>query len=291
MSTTEAWTIGKLLAWTSEHFKKSGSTSPRLDAEVLLAHACECQRIDLYTTFDAEPTEVSKTAFRELVKRRAEGTPVAYLVGFKEFYAMTFEVNPDVLIPRAETEHLVVTALDCAKSLAAYHLNIVDVGTGSGAIAVAVAKHLEKCSVLAIDKSPLALDVARRNAQRHQLGSDRIRFLASDLLADVDASERFDLVLSNPPYVSEAEYTQLPKTVREYEPKLALVAGPDGSEVIAELLRQAHSRLNPRGYCIFEFSPMLNERLTTFVGEGWDAPQVTKDLAGMARIVTLRKSS
>lgn len=294
MSTTETWTIGKLLTWTSDYLKKSGSTSPRLDAEVLLAHACECQRIELYTTFDREPTEESKVAFRELVKRRAEGTPVAYLVGYKEFYAMSFEVNPDVLIPRPETEHLVVTALDRAKSMAG-HLRIVDVGTGSGAIAIAVAKHLERCTMLAIDKSPAALDVARRNAARHQLGDDRLQFLESDLLSGLgdvglDDAGSFDLVLSNPPYISDAEYLQLPKTVREYEPKMALTAGPEGSEVIAELLRQAQPRLKPGGYCIFEFSPMLNQRLATFVGDGWEPPQVTKDLAGLARIVTLRKA-
>jgi release factor glutamine methyltransferase len=291
MSTTETWTIGKLLTWTTDYLKKGGSTSPRLDAEVLLAHACGRQRIELYTTFDQEPAEEARVAFRELVRRRNEGSPVAYLVGYKEFYSMQFEVNPDVLIPRPETEHLVVAALDRAKELESPSLNIVDVGTGSGAIAVTVAKHLRNCHVTAIDKSPAALVVARRNAEKHQLGDDRIAFLESDLLAAVPADTKFDLVLSNPPYVSQAEYEQLPATVRNFEPQMALVSGPDGSELIARLLIEAHARLNPRGYCIFEFSPMLNQRLATFVGTGWDTPQVTKDLAGLARIVTLRKST
>ena len=291
MSTTETWTIGKLLTWTTDYLKKGGSTSPRLDAEVLLAHACGCQRIELYTTFDQEPAEEAKVAFRELVRRRNEGTPVAYLVGYKEFYSMQFEVNPDVLIPRPETEHLVVAALDRAKELGPQLLSVVDVGTGSGAIAITVAKHLKNCHMTAIDKSPAALAVARRNAEKHQLGADRITFLESDLLLALPVDTKFDLVLSNPPYVSQSEFEQLPPTVRKFEPQMALVSGPDGSEVIARLLVEAQLRLNPRGYCIFEFSPMLNPRLASFVGTGWEAPQVTKDLAGLARIVTLRKST
>lgn len=291
MSTTETWTIGKLLTWTTDYLKKGGSTSPRLDAEVLLAHACGRQRIELYTTFDQEPAEEAKVAFRELVRRRNEGTPVAYLVGYKEFYSLQFEVNPDVLIPRPETEHLVVAALDRAKEAGTQELNLVDVGTGSGAIAVTIAKHLKNCRMTAIDKSSAALAVARRNAEKHQLGEDRISFLESDLLSALPQDAKFDFVLSNPPYVSQAEYEQLPATVRKFEPQMALVAGPDGSEVIARLLLEAQLKLNPRGYCIFEFSPMLYPRLSSFVGTGWDAPQVTKDLAGLARIVTLRKST
>ena len=291
MSTTETWTIGKLLTWTTDYLKKGGSTSPRLDAEVLLAHACGRQRIELYTAFDQEPAEEAKVAFRELVRRRNEGTPVAYLVGYKEFYSLQFEVNPDVLIPRPETEHLVVAALDRAKEAGTQELNLVDVGTGSGAIAVTMAKHLKNCRMTAIDKSSAALAVARRNAEKHQLGEDRISFLESDLLSALPQDAKFDFVLSNPPYVSQAEYEQLPATVRKFEPQMALVAGPDGSEVIARLLLEAQLKLNPRGYCIFEFSPMLYPRLSSFVGTGWDAPQVTKDLAGLARIVTLRKST
>ncbi len=288
MSATETWTIGKLLNWTSDYLKKHGASSPRLDAEVLLSHACECQRIELYTAFDTEPSETTRVAFRELVRRRAEGTPVAYLVGQKEFYALPFEVNPDVLIPRPETEHLVLAALDCAKLLGDRPLRIVDVGTGSGAVAVTVAKHLPKAHVMAVDISEKALAVAARNAIRH-LGEGRLELIQSDLLDAIPAEPGLDIVLSNPPYVSEAEYATLPKTVRDFEPKLALVAGPDGGEVISKLLAQALPRLVPGGFCVFEFSPMLNARLNQLVGPGWATPQVAKDLAGLPRIVTLRK--
>ncbi len=294
MSTAETWTVGKLLTWTTEYLKKSGSHSPRLDAEVLLAHARECQRIELYTAFAEEPTEEAKTAFREMVRRRAEGTPVAYLVGHKEFYSASFEVNPDVLIPRPETEHLVVEALDRAKQLrdergdANCQLRIADIGTGSGVIALTMAKQLKHCVLTAIDISPAALEIARRNAARHGLTDEQIIFSEGNLLSACPIDERFDMILSNPPYVSDAEYEQLDRTVREFEPKGALVSGPQGSEIIAQILEQARGRLADDGFLIFEFSPMLAEKLPSIVGDAWQAPVVTKDYAGHARVVTLR---
>lgn len=294
MSATETWTVGRLLTWTADYLKKSGSTSPRLDAEVLLSHARGCQRIELYTAFDEEPSEQVRAAFREMVKRRAEGSPVAYLVGYKEFYSATFEVNPDVLIPRPETEHLVVDALDRAKELAAggNQLQIVDVGTGSGAIAVSVAKHFAKCHVTAVDISPAALEVARRNAQRHALADDRIVFVQGDLLSWCKPDQQFDLILSNPPYVSPEEFQSLTKSVRDFEPKMALVAEPDGGSIIVKLIEQAAKHLRPGGFLIFEFSPMLAGRLSQLITQpgDWSEPQITKDLAGHARIVTLKKT-
>ncbi len=297
MSTAETWTVGKLLTWTTEYLKNSGSHSPRLDAEVLLAHARGCQRIELYTSFADEPTEETKTAFREMVRRRAEGTPVAYLVGYKEFYSASFEVNPDVLIPRPETEHLIVEALDRAKQLreergdAQAELHIADVGTGSGIIAVTMAKHLKRCTVTAIDISPSALEVARRNAAKFEVDEQQIHFVEGDLLAAVDSEQRFDMILSNPPYVSEAEFEQLDRSVREYEPCGALVAGPQGSETIARLIKAAPDHLASDGWLLFEFSPMLAGGLETLVGPDWQAPIVTKDYAGHPRIVALRRSN
>ncbi len=297
MSTAETWTVGKLLTWTTDYLKKNGSHSPRLDAEVLLAHARECQRIELYTAFSEEPSEESRTAFREMVRRRAEGTPVAYLVGYKEFYSAQFEVNPDVLIPRPETEHLIVEALDRAKQLREERgsadglLKLVDIGTGSGAIAITVAKQLKASHVTAIDISAAALEIAKRNAAKFQIGEDRIQFVEGDLLSACPPQQVFDLVLSNPPYVSDAEYEQLERSVREFEPKRALVSGPLGSEVITEILQQASNHLAEDGILIFEFSPMLAEKLPSLVTGAWQAPIVTKDYAGHARIVTLRRAS
>jgi release factor glutamine methyltransferase len=297
MSTAESWTVGKLLTWTTDYLKKHGSFSPRLDAEVLLAHARNCQRIDLYTSFTEEPNEETKTAFREMVRRRAEGTPVAYLVGHKEFYSASFEVNPDVLIPRPETEHLIVEALDRAKHLRASRgephaeLRIADVGTGSGVIAITLAKHLPHCTLTAIDISPAALDVARRNAAKFELAEPMIEFLAGDLLTACEGRAPFDMILSNPPYVSQAEYEQLDKTVRDYEPLGALVAGPLGSETITRLLAAAPQHLAPDGWLIFEFSPMLADQLSSWLDGSWQTPCVTKDFAGHPRIVAVQRRS
>lgn len=300
MSAAEVWTVGKLLTWTTEYLKKHGSQSPRLDAEVLLAHARECQRIELYTAFAEEPTEEAKTAFREMVRRRSEGTPVAYLVGYKEFYSAVFEVNPDVLIPRPETEHLVVEALDRAKQLRENRgsmqggeqgqLRIVDVGSGSGIIAISLAKHLPHCHVTAIDISPAALEVTRRNAAKHDIDESRLAIVQGDLLSVCAADDKFDLILSNPPYVSQAEFNQLDQTVREFEPQSALVSGPLGSETIVQLLEQAPQHLAPDGWVILEFSPMLAETMHTWMPAGWQTPIVTKDYAGHARIVSVRRS-
>lgn len=297
MSTGETWTVGKLLTWTTEYLKKHGSPSSLLDAQVLLAHARGCQRIDLYTSFEEEPSSQVKDAFRDMVRRRAEGAPVAYLVGHKEFYSASFEVTPDVLIPRPETEHLVVEALDCAKQLRAARqtpegsLRMADVGTGSGIIALTIAKHLPHCHVTAIDISPAALQVADRNAAKLELGPERVEFVQADLLTACEAGETFDMILSNPPYVSQSEFAGLEKSVREYEPQIALVAGPDGSEVIVRLLEQAALHLASDGWLIFEFSPMLAERLSTMVGPAWQSPRVIKDYAGHPRVVALQPTS
>ncbi len=295
MSTAEAWTIGKLLTWTTDYLKKHGSPSPRLDAEVLLAHARNCQRIELYTTFAEEPSDETKTAFREMVRRRAEGTPVAYLVGHKEFYSATFEVNPDVLIPRPETEHLIVEALDRAKQLrhargaADAPLNIADVGTGSGIIALIMAKHCPHCTVTAVDISPAALEVARRNAAKFEIAEERVRFVLGDLLTACQPEERFDMILSNPPYVSQSEYEQLDVSVREYEPQGALVAGESGAETIVRLLQQAPDCLAADGWVVLEFSPMLAGQIERWLPAGWKPPVITKDYAGLARIAALQR--
>ncbi len=299
MSTTETWTIGKLLNWTTEFLEKHGASSPRLDAEVLLSHARECQRIQLYTAFEDEPTDEQKTAFREMVRRRSEGTPVAYLVGYKEFYSDTFTVNPDVLIPRPETEHLVVEAIDRAAELRAESseqgrtLRIVDVGTGSGVIAIELARHVDDCQVMAIDQSETALTVARSNAEKFEL-SEQIDFVHSDLLtaAGEQASEQcFDIIVSNPPYITEEEFANLDLAVRDFEPKSALVGGPKGYELIVQLLAQAHSLLADGGFVIIEFSPMLAEKTGEFVdSDKWNIEKITKDLAGLARVITLKKT-
>jgi release factor glutamine methyltransferase len=300
MSSAEAWTIGKLIAWTTDYLKRSGSQSPRLDAEVLLAHARGCQRIELYTAFTDEPSEQVRAAFREMVRQRAGGMPVAYLVGYKEFYSMTFDVTSDVLIPRPETEHLVVEALDRAREILAarrsgdqsQRLDIVDVGTGSGAVAIAIAAHLPESHLNAVDLSPAALEVAKRNATRHGLDESRIEWIEGDLLGWCQAEKQFDMVVSNPPYVSPEEFEQLPAEVARFEPRLALLAEPDGGAVIGRLIDQSSLHLRPGGWLIFEFSPMLEKRLEQLILQPlqWSEPRVIKDNAGLARVVALQRT-
>jgi release factor glutamine methyltransferase len=255
MPQTEAWTTGRLLEWTATYLKQHGADSPRLDAEVLLAEALGCQRIQLYAGFSDTPSEEAKAAFRELVRRRAEGTPVAYLVGRREFYSLAFRVTPDVLIPRPETEFVVMRLLDLADP-SDRQWTIADLGTGSGVIAVCAAKWLPTSQVLAIDISPQALAVAKANADDHQV-SDRVEFVESDLFAGVSPERTFDFVVSNPPYVMEDELTGLNRDVRDYEPRGALVAGAKGTETIARLVQQAAERLKPGGWLLTEISPQI----------------------------------
>jgi release factor glutamine methyltransferase len=286
----DSWTIGRLLSWTTDYLGRRGSENPRLDAEILLAAACNCRRIDLYVAFDEQPTKQTRTAFRELIRRRAVGTPVAYLVGTKEFYSLEFEVTPDVLIPRPETELLVVEMLDHVKERAGGEreatLEIADVGTGSGILAVCAAKFLPRAHVTAIDVSPAALAVARRNAERHSV-ADRITFIESDLFAAVPAGALFDCILSNPPYVATAELAGLPPDVRDHEPLVALAAGQEGTDVIAPLIAQAAGRLKPGGAIYIEVSPMIAVRVEQLIREsGQFALGATiRDLAGHARVV------
>ena len=294
----ETWTVLKLLQWTTDFFSSRGSDSARLDAEVLLAHARGCSRIELYTAFEEEPDEEERTAFRELVRRRGEGTPVAQLVGYKEFYSLRFRVNDHTLIPRPETEHLVIEALDCAKLLNSAEmqdgstapLKMLDVGTGSGAIAVAFAVHCPESRVTAVDISEDALEVARWNAKQHDV-EERIDFLHSDLLEAVETPEQFDLICSNPPYISEKEFAELDVSVREHEPTSALVSGPDGTEIIKRLLAEAYPRLKPGGRLIIELSPMIADAcqdLAEQIPELGDL-RFIKDLAGHRRILSLAR--
>jgi release factor glutamine methyltransferase len=290
---TDPWTVGRLLQWTADHFKKHGGDSPRLEAELLLAEAMGCKRIDLYARFDEEPAEGVRTAFRDLVKRRAEGTPVAYLLGHREFYSLEFRVTPDVLIPRPETELLVVALTDLAKLKPKDTAWLIaDIGTGSGILAVCAAKNLAAARVTAVDISPTALAIARENAEKHGVAG-RIDFLESDVLAAVPRAKKFDFILSNPPYVSCHEMETLPTEVRKFEPHAALLAGPNGTEVIERLIPQAFERLNAGGYLLVEISPMIDEKVRKLVEAhgGFELLPTIKDLARQPRVVQAKKIS
>jgi release factor glutamine methyltransferase len=285
----DVWTVGRLLTWTTEWLGTKGSDSPRLDAEVLLAHVRGCQRILLYTAFDTPVAEAERARFRELVKRRAEGEPVAYLVGSREFFSLPFMVSPAVLVPRPETEGLVVRAIDLCRGLDAPR--IVDVGTGSGAIAVTLAKRLPRAQVVATDISAAALAVAGDNARRHGV-AERVALLECDLLDERRAAGPWDVVVSNPPYVRDDEFESLPRDVRLHEPKGALVAGPTGAEVIARLAHQAAERLAPGGWLLVEIGPNVAAAAEAAVAAvaGLGPEPTLKDLAGLPRILQARKA-
>jgi release factor glutamine methyltransferase len=303
----EPWTIGRLLSWTVDYLGRHGAENPRLDAEVLLAEARGCRRIDLYAAYGEVADEQTRTAFRELVRRRAEGTPVAYLVGRREFYALEFEVNPDVLIPRPETELLVVALLDEVKKRGArdrglaageetrhvapslqppVHVTIADVGTGSGILAICAAKYVPNSCVLAIDISPAAIAVARRNAERHGV-DDRIKFVEANLFSSTPTETHFDYIVSNPPYISTAEMEQLSRDVREHEPDVALRAGEKGTDIVAPLIEQAATRLNPGGILLIEVSPMIAGDVEQLIRQqtSLEIGPTVRDLAGHQRVV------
>lgn len=284
----QSWTVRRIIDWTTDYLKRHGSETPRLDTEILLAHARGCRRIDLYTRYDEVPSEAERGLMRDLVKRRAAHEPVAYLVGHREFYSLDFRVTPDVLIPRPETETLVMELLEAAKKLP--KPRILDVGTGSGCIAVAVAANHPGAEVTATDVSEAALAVARGNAGQHNV-ADRIRFLQGDLFEPLEAGETFDFIVSNPPYVAEAEFDTLQDDVRLHEPRSALAAGADGLDVIRRLIAEAPAYLAEQGALMIELSPEQAEVVRGLLASQSDLqePEVIADLAGRPRVARATK--
>ncbi len=245
----ERWTVGRLLSWTTDFLKRRGAESARLDAEVLLAQVLSWERVKLYTHYEEEVGERPRGEFRALVRRRAEGMPVAYLVGRKEFYSLCLVVSPAVLIPRPDSEFVVVEFLSVTKGSDAPRG--VDVGTGSGCLALACAQHHKTARLVAIDISPEALAVAESNARTHGL-SDRVEFRLGDRLAPVADLEPFDVILANPPYIPTDVIPTLEPGVRDYEPHRALDGGADGLRLVAPLIAEAVPLLKPGGHLILE---------------------------------------
>ena len=284
----DVWTVGRLLTWTTEWLGARDSDSPRLDAEVLLAHVRGCPRIALYTAFGTPVSDQERGRFRELVKRRGEGEPVAYLVGSREFFSLPFSVTKDVLVPRPETEGLVVRSIDLCKAAAAPR--IIDVGTGSGAIAVTLATRLPKAPIVATDLSTAAIAVARANAEHHGV-ANRMTFVQCDLMSDPRAAGPWNVIVSNPPYVREDEFEALPRDVRLHEPRTALVSGPTGVEVVERLVAAALTALAPGGWLLVEIGPAVVAAAEAAIArQPGLLPEATlKDMAGLPRIVQARR--
>jgi release factor glutamine methyltransferase len=269
--------------------------SPRMNAELLLMFTLSCDRAYLYAHPERELSADEKSRYDAVLAERARGVPAQYITGHQEFWGMDLIVSPAVLIPRPETEHLIETVLDCAgrapvrqveTKVSAERFRIADVGTGSGCIALALAKEFAQAEIFATDISSAALEIARANASRHQLES-RIRFLEADLLSGVEINS-FDFVVSNPPYVGESEEDQVQLEVRKFEPRSAVFAGPTGLEVIERLISQAYSALKPRGWLVMEVSGTIVEAVKRFLS-GWDDVRINADLQSIPRVVLARK--
>lgn len=241
-------------------------------------------RAYLYAYGERELTSDESTRYEQAIAERARGVPSQYITGHQEFWGMDFIVSPAVLIPRPETEHVIETVLPLTRKMA--RLRIVDVGTGSGCIAIVLASELPEAEIWATEISPLALEIARANAARHQL-EKRIRFVEDDLLHGMDRNA-FDLVVSNPPYVGESEEDQVQLEVRKFEPRNAVFAGHAGLEVIERLVPQAFEALRPAGWLVMEISGTIAEDVAKLLA-GWTEVQISEDLQGIPRVAAGRK--
>jgi len=304
---TEGWTIGRLLEWTQKFFEKKGVAQPRLEAEILLAHALAVERIGLYMAYDRTVDEEPRTRFRDLVRRRAEGEPTRYLIGGCEFMSLALKVAPGCLIPRPETELLVEEVIrrtgrkrglapparSAAVGESGERLSAIDLCTGCGCVAVSLAVHVPEAAVVATDLSPTALVVARANAEAHGV-ADRVTFLEGDLYAALDAAdvEPADFLLANPPYVAEAEWATLQPEIRDHEPREALVAGPTGMEVVERILKGAPAYLKAGGALLVEIGAgqgaAAMEKASAV--RGLEGAEVCKDYAGHDRMLVARRA-
>jgi release factor glutamine methyltransferase len=284
----QSWTVLELLRWTTEHFASKGIESPRLDAELLLAHALGTERLRLYVDFDKPVLEAERAGYRELVRRRAsERVPVSQLLGVREFWSLPFKVTGDVLTPRPETETLVEAALTRLSDVER-EWRILDIGTGSGAIALSLARERPQAAVTATDISPAALQIARANAEELHV-SERLRFLEGSLFEPV-GSEQFDLIVSNPPYLAGSCRQSLPPELA-HEPETALFGGPDGYEVLRPLAAGVVSHLASGGHVLVEIDPGQAQQLAEwFAAAGLVEVETLRDLAGRPRGVAARKS-
>jgi release factor glutamine methyltransferase len=283
------WTIRALLAWTTDYLAKKGAapSTARLEAQLLLSHVLRCKKVDLIVRFEEIPAEADRAAFRELIKRRTDGLPVAYLTGSREFYMLEFEVGPAVLVPRPETETLVAEALQLLKPLAAP--TVLDLCSGSGCIGVSIAQQKPESRVTMADVSPDALDVARRNAKKHGVES-RMQFRQGDLFAALPPGSRFDAILCNPPYIAPGELATLAPDVREHEPRLALDGGPDGLAFYRRIATDAAKHLNAGGSLLLEIGSTQEAAVRSIFGERpeFELRHVLKDHAGLPRVVVLK---
>ena len=286
------WTIQKLLGWITDYFGDNNIDSPRLSAELLLCHVLGMQRIELYTQFDRIVAKPQLDKLHALVKRCAAGEPVAYLTGRTEFYSLEIKVTPACLIPRPETELVVERAVEFLRTRSNTQL-VLDLCTGSGCIAVAIAKNFNDCDIIATDICDSALAVAAENIDHHQL-TGRVRLLCGDLFDPVITGlddGKFDLVVCNPPYVSDGEFQNLDRNVKDYEPKKALGAGADGMDIYRRIAERIGDFLKPDAALILEIGYAQGKAVTELLQQTglFTKIKIEKDLTGNDRIIIAGK--
>lgn len=286
-----AATIAETLKQASQQLRAAAVPNDVLDAQTLLAEALGKDRTYLIVNFNQQLDDDLLSTYQLLIERRTTGEPLQYITGHQEFFGLEFEVTPDVLIPRPETEIIIEETIRLVQHDNIAEPVIVDVGTGSGCIAVTLAREIEDARVIACDISKAALQVARRNVARHQL-EDRVQFIESDLLAAFDEEGFANFIISNPPYVAANELPALQREVRDWEPHLALTDDGDGLSFYRRLLQDAPTRLKPGGYLICEMGYTQSEAVLAMIDPAaWEEPRLLDDLQGIPRTVVVRKSA
>ncbi len=290
----QSWTVSSLLGKTTGYLRDKGCETARLDAEVLLGKVLGLSRVELYARFERPVLAGEVDSYRALIRRRAQGEPAAYLVGVKEFYSLKFALGPGVLVPRPETEFLVAAAVEEAKAAGGRSLRAADIGTGSGCVAVALAVYAPNCEVVATEPSGVAAEFARRNAAAHDV-QDRVTVADGEVfkpLRKMGLEGRLDMVLSNPPYVSEGEYEKLPVTVRDYEPREALVAGEGGVGCHRKIAGGAPDFLVKGGLLALEVGQGQFERVAQIIeGVGaFSEPRAVEDYGRIKRVILVRRN-
>jgi release factor glutamine methyltransferase len=278
----ERWTVQKVIQWTTEHFQKKRLDNPRLEAEVLLAHLLEMDRMGLYLNYDRPLTEEERMAYREMIQRRLAQEPLAYIVGAKEFWSLRFAVGPECLIPRPETEHLVEEAIRIGKGLTPPQ-RILEIGQGCGAVAIALATELPEAKIVATDVSDGACALAQANAERYGV-ADRLRFVKGDLFPAREGP--FGLICSNPPYIPTAEVLALAPEVRDYEPLTALDGGEDGLRFFRRIAEGAPQFLAAGGWLLLEMGQGQALQVAAILQEqGFATIDFIPDHAGIKRVI------
>lgn len=286
-------TVGQILREGTESLQEAGIATPRLDAEVLLCSLLKVERIQLHMYPEKEVPQEMATEFWRCIEKRQQQMPIQYIVKKQEFMGLDFHVEEGILIPRGDTEILVEKAIKLyEENYGQNPVKVMDIGTGSGAIVVSLAKFIQNASLTAIDISPKALEVAKKNAATHKV-DHKIRFLEGSLFSPIkgqDEKEAYDFILSNPPYIPRAVVATLDSGVKDYEPHLALDGGTDGLDFYKAITREAKTYLKEGGYLLFEIGYDQGESVGQLLNDnGFKDVEVLKDLAGLDRVVLGKK--